>query len=237
MTACGLGYATSQSDPRDQTVADRVVNRIGYAYKNTQHFLPKIRSIPIFRKKHLIGSEGLSSRGKSLIWLVKLNAGVRYWIFERPGRDGYGLIGRSAMKIFAPWYSIVERFVGISGNYDGLDTLPDGDIFASMGIELLEKKSKKRIKVALILPWRNCGRCAAFGTTPKKFIWSKVEVNVMGTQPNCYRGCPFGGYSVVIQVLCLWAAKTGKSHAKDQDICGAFDYFMRWKKEKLLEFG
>src|SRR5690606_41454436 len=42
-------------------------------------------------------------------------------------------------KDLVPWYSYVEKFVGISGEYDGLDTLPDGVFLKSMGLNGTEK--------------------------------------------------------------------------------------------------
>jgi len=36
-------------------------------------------------------------------------------------------------------YSYVEKFVGISGNKDGLATLPDGEFFTGMGTDLCRK--------------------------------------------------------------------------------------------------
>ena len=45
--------------------------------------------------------------------------------FEGPARDSFAVDWPIRYKDLAPWYSYVEKFAGISGNKDGLDTLPD----------------------------------------------------------------------------------------------------------------
>ena len=47
--------------------------------------------------------------------------------FEANAKEGIAIDWPIRYDDLAPWYSHVEKFAGISGNHDGLDTLPDGE--------------------------------------------------------------------------------------------------------------
>ena len=53
--------------------------------------------------------------------------------FEGPARDGYATDWPIRYDDLAPWYSHVETFAGISGNFDNLETLPDGEFLTCHG--------------------------------------------------------------------------------------------------------
>ena len=102
-----------------------IANRC-YAFDEaTQHFFVKDKEHPYIQEKPFDWIRGYQVGGKSLIWARQTQRWSRFE-FENPARDGYAAwpIG---YKDLAPWYSHVEKFVGISGNKDGLETLPDGE--------------------------------------------------------------------------------------------------------------
>ena len=49
---------------------------------------------------------------------------------------GMTSIGRFRMRILAPWYDIVEKYVGITGAAEGNEMLPDGQFLPPMKMEL-----------------------------------------------------------------------------------------------------
>ena len=59
------------------------------------------------------------------------------------------LTGPIRYKTFAPWYSYVEPFVGISGSIENLPQLPDGHFMPPMEMNCIEKQVAERIKKAL----------------------------------------------------------------------------------------
>src|SRR3546814_7617120 len=83
---------------------------------------------------------GYQVGGKSLIWARQTQRWAEY-DFEGPARDGFAVDWPIRYADIAPWYSHVERFVGIAGNKDGLATLPDGEFLP--GYPLKDRKSTR----------------------------------------------------------------------------------------------
>ena len=64
--------------------------------------------------------------GRSLLW----GRQVYRWSdldFEANKKDGHGIDWPIRYQDIAPWYSYVEKFVGVSGEALGLPHLPDGE--------------------------------------------------------------------------------------------------------------
>ena len=71
--------------------------------------------------------------------------------FEGPARDGYAVDWPIRYKDLADWYSYVERFVGVSGNKDGLDILPDGDFLKPWESNVVEDYFSQQVKKHYIM--------------------------------------------------------------------------------------
>jgi choline dehydrogenase-like flavoprotein len=206
MTAAPWDMPHRNQIPRDQKLADPIVNRC-YAYKeDTQHFFAKDSEHPYVQEKPFDWIRGYQVGGKSLIWARQTQRWSRYE-FERPGRDGYAIEWPIGYQEIAPWYSHVEKFVGISGSYEGLETLPDGEFLPAWELNCVEKELQKRIKSAY--PERDPigGRCAHL-TKPSEIHLQQGRGQCMARN-QCYRGCPFGGYFSSNSGTLPWAAKTG----------------------------
>ncbi|MHA7129063.1 GMC oxidoreductase [Algoriphagus namhaensis] len=206
MTAAPWEMPHRNQIPRADKLADPVVNRC-YAYKeDTKHFFVKDSEHPYVQEKPFDWIRGYQVGGKSLIWARQTQRWSKYE-FERPARDGYGIEWPISYDDIAPWYSHVERFVGISGNYDGLETLPDGEFLPAWELNCVEKELQKRIKSAY--PERDPigGRCAHL-TKPKEIHLAQGRGQCMARN-QCYRGCPFGGYFSSNSGTLPFAAKTG----------------------------
>jgi choline dehydrogenase-like flavoprotein len=80
--------------------------------------------------------------------------------FEAPGRDGFAVDWPIRYNDLAPWYSYVEKFVGISGNRDGLETLPDSEVMKAWEMNCVEKHVQEKIKEAYKDRNFVIGRCA-----------------------------------------------------------------------------
>ena len=66
--------------------------------------------------------------------------------FEANAKQGIGVDWPIRYKDIAPWYSYVEKFVGISGNKDGVDTLPDGEFLPAWELTCVENHFKKTVE-------------------------------------------------------------------------------------------
>lgn len=82
--------------------------------------------------------------GKSLIW----GRQVYRWSdldFEANLRDGVGVDWPIRYADVAPWYDHVERFIGVSGQREGLAHLPDGQFLPPMALNCVEEHVRTRL--------------------------------------------------------------------------------------------
>ncbi|MDG3583356.1 MULTISPECIES: GMC oxidoreductase [Galbibacter] len=179
-----------------------------YNFKeDSQHFFTKDKEQPYIQEKPFDWIRGYQTGGKSLLW-ARQTQRLSDFDFEGPDRDGFAVDWPIRYKDLAPWYSYVEKFVGISGEYDGLETLPDGEFLKSMGLNATEQYFKE----VVAKKYNNqrhviYGRCAHI--TENKEIFMKQGRAMCQTRDLCRRGCPFGGYFSSNASTLPWAQKTG----------------------------
>jgi choline dehydrogenase-like flavoprotein len=130
---------------------------------------------------------GYQVGGRSLMW-GRQSYRWSNMDFEANAKDGIAVDWPVRYDEIAPWYSLVEKFAGISGSKEGLTHLPDGEFLPPMDLNCVEKDVAARIKSE----YKN----------QRQMIIGRVA-HVTGPLPgrsNCqYRskcdlGCPFGGY-------------------------------------------
>ena len=172
----------------------------------TQQFFVKDKEHPYVQEKPFDWIRGYQVGGKSLIWARQTQRWSRYE-FEAPERDGFAVPWPIGYDDLAPWYSHVEKFVGISGNRDGIDSLPDGEFLPPFELNCAEKHLQTSIHKNY--PDRRViiGRCAHL-TQPQP-VHLKQGRGQCQARHLCYRGCPYGGYFSSNSATLPWAAKTG----------------------------
>ena len=82
--------------------------------------------------------------GKSIIW----GRQVYRWSdldFEANLRDGIGVDWPIRYADIAPWYDLVDRFIGVSGQAEGLAHLPDGPFLPPMAMNCVESHVRDRM--------------------------------------------------------------------------------------------
>ena len=93
--------------------------------------------------------------GRSIMW----GRQVYRWSdldFEANLKDGHGVDWPIRYADIAPWYDHVERFIGITGNAEGLAQLPDGQFLPPMELNCVEQ----HVRDALQRTWgRERQRC------------------------------------------------------------------------------
>ena len=177
-----------------------------YAYdETTEHFFVKDKEHPYVQEKPYDWIRGYQVGGKSLLWARQTQRWSKY-DFEGPARDGFGNWPITYDDL-APWYTHVEFFAGISGNYDKLDTLPDGHFLPAWEMNDVEKKMQKAIMGKFTDRNVVQGRCAHL-TKPEP-IHIEQGRNQCQARSMCERGCPFGGYFSSNSSTIPWAQKTG----------------------------
>ncbi len=83
--------------------------------------------------------------GKSIIW----GRQVYRWSdldFEANLRDGIAVDWPIRYADIAPWYDHVERFIGVSGQAEGLAHLPDGPFLPPMALNCVEQHVQQRMR-------------------------------------------------------------------------------------------
>lgn len=193
-----------------------ILNR-NYAWdKTTEHFFVKDDVHPYIQKKHFNWVKGYQVGGKSLMWARM----VQRWSdfdFESNAQDGYGVDWPIRYKDIAPWYSYVEKFVGVSGNRDGIPQLPDGEFLPPFEMNCLEKHFKASIEER----WE--GRYAIISRQ------ANTTKRIHGRGPcmarlRCQRGCPLGGYFSSNSATIPAAIATGNMTLRPESVVHSIIY-------------
>jgi choline dehydrogenase-like flavoprotein len=144
--------------------------------------------------------------------------------FEANAKDGYGSNWPIRYKDIAPWYSYVEKFVGISGSKENLAQLPDGEFLPAMEMNCVEKMVKNNLKNKL-------GRDVIIGRTANH----TAKVGTRGPcqyRNKCHQGCPFSGYFSSNSATLPAAAATGNLTLRANSITTEVIYDKETKKAK-----
>lgn len=193
--------ARTQQMMKENPIASRC-----YAFDEaTEHFFVKDKEHPYIQEKPFDWIRGYQVGGKSLIWARQTQRWSRFE-FEAPARDGFAVDWPIRYGDLAPWYSHVEKFVGISGNKDGLETLPDGEFLEPWQLNAAEKTIQKKIHENYTGRQVIQGRCAHL-TKPNPVHLQQGRSQCQARN-ICYRGCPFGGYFSSNSATLPWAEKT-----------------------------
>jgi len=124
--------------------------------------------------------------GRSMLWA---RACYRWsdLYFEANLKDGIAVDWPIRYKDLEPWYDYVESFIGVSGNADGLQHLPDGKFLPPFEMNCVEKFFKQKIESSFSNRNVIIGRTANL-TKPVKGRGQCLA------RDACHRGCPYGAY-------------------------------------------
>ncbi len=140
--------------------------------------------------------------GRSLAW-YRLCYRFSNLDFKCASRDGYGEDWPISYEELAPYYDLVEEYIGVSGQAEGLPQLPDGKFLPPMplscGEELLKKAAKEKFGRVLTI-----GRQANL-TVPHR---GRPPCHYCGP---CERGCITKSYFSSPSVTLPAALATGRT--------------------------
>ena len=169
-----------------EVVEENPVASSCYAFNDgTQHFFVKDKEHPYEQIKPFHWIRGYQVGGKSLTW----GRWTQRWSdldFEANAKEGIAIDWPIRYADLAPWYSYVEKFVGISGNRDGIPHLPDGEFQPPMEMNCVERHFKESVE-------KNYDRHLITSRT------ANITRELPGRVPCqyrdlCARGCPYGAY-------------------------------------------
>jgi choline dehydrogenase-like flavoprotein len=166
-----------------------IQRRTGYTMTPAlKHWWPKDTEFPYTETKPFDWIRAYHVGGRSLLW-GRQSYRLSEMDFEANAKEGIAVDWPVRYKDIAPWYDHVEKFIGVSGQVEGLPQLPDGQFLQPMEMNCIEKHVKARIETRFPGRKMTIGR-AAHITTPGGH-------NGRGTcmsRNRCMRGCPFGAY-------------------------------------------
>jgi len=178
-----------------------------YAFReDNQHFFVRDTEHEYVQDKPFDWIRGYQVGGRSIMWARQ----TQRWSdldFEGPLRDGFAVDWPIRHNDLESWYSHVEKFVGIAGEKDGLDTLPDGEFLPSWEFSCVENHFKDVVKNKYNDRHVIFGRCAHL-TQPQEIHFQQGRGQCQN-RTECERGCPFGGYFNANSSTIPWAQKTG----------------------------
>lgn len=154
--------------------------------------------------------------GRSLIW----GRQVYRWSdldFSANKRDGHGIDWPIRYRDIAPWYSHVERFIGVTGQAEKLAQLPDGEFLPPMEMTAVEKVVKSRLEKHYNDRIMTIGR-AAILTEPHN---GRAGCHYCGI---CPRGCSVGAYFSTQSSTLPAARKTGNLTLLADSLVERIDY-------------
>ncbi|QEC69122.1 GMC family oxidoreductase [Panacibacter ginsenosidivorans] len=193
-----------------------------YAFdEGAQHFFVKDKEHPYIQEKPFDWIRGYQVGGKSLMWARETQRWSRFE-FEAPARDGYAVDWPIRYNDLAPWYTHVERFVGISGNMDGIENLPDGEFLPPWEFNCVEKSMQQKVNAYYKDRRMLMGRCT--NLTKAGELQLKQGRGPCQARNLCHRGCPYGGYFSSNSSTLPWAANTGNLTLRPESVVHSIIY-------------
>ncbi len=216
-------YPTATKDPWNLDHADRptqedlqkqgVQNRTTYTIRqSSKHWFVNDLENPYLETKRFDWMRGYHVGGRSIMW-GRQSYRWSPMDFEANAKDGHGVDWPVRYNEIAPWYDYVEKFIGVSGNLDGLDQLPDGQFLPPMELNCVEQHAKKAISEKLGR-YLTIGR-VAHATAP---LPHSPQRGTCQYRNLCIRGCPYGGYFSSVSSTLPAAEKTGNMTLRPNSI-------------------
>jgi glucoside 3-dehydrogenase (cytochrome c) catalytic subunit len=155
--------------------------------------------------------------GRSIMW----GRQVYRWSdldFTANARDGFGVDWPIRYRDIEPWYDYVERFIGITGQAEGLPQLPDGRFLPPMQMNCAERHVREKV-------------LAAFGGQRVLTIGrAAILTRSHGGREACHycgpceRGCITRSYFSSINVTLPVAGATGRLTLRPHSVVASVIY-------------
>jgi choline dehydrogenase-like flavoprotein len=166
--------------------------------------------------------------GRSLTWGRQTYRWSDY-DFIANKRDGHGTDWPIRYADIAPWYDLVEEFIGVSGAAEGLKQLPDGKFQPPMALNVVEQHVREAISQRWPERRLTIGRTA--NLTQEKEGRSKCQFRSI-----CARGCSYGAYFSTQSSTLPAAMKTGRLTVITDAVVEAVEYDAQTKRATGVRF-
>ncbi|MBB4099144.1 GMC family oxidoreductase [Sphingomonas kyeonggiensis] len=168
--------------------------------------------------------------GKSLIW----GRWSFRWSpadFEANKRDGIDGDWPIRYDDLAPWYSYVEKYIGVSGSRENLPYLPDSEFQPPMPMNIAEKWLKQRLETEF--PGRKLINTRLSNMTEDKPEQNRTKCQFRN---QCGNGCSFGAYFSTQAVTLPAARATGRLTLRADAVVTNLEYDAAKKRVTGVRF-
>jgi choline dehydrogenase-like flavoprotein len=186
----------------------------------TAHFFVKDADHPYIQEKPFTWVRGYQVGGKSLTW----GRACARWSptdFTAPQRYGYGIAWPIGYDDVAPWYSHVEKFIGVCGTREGIESMPDGEYLPAYELNCVEQHLRTVIAEKFGRHYVS-GRWAHI--TEAQAIHHEQGRGECLNRNLCMRGCPYGGYFSSNSSTLPWAKRTGNLTVRPYSVVHSIIY-------------
>lgn len=227
-------YPTMHKDPWDMPNGGKTPQKILKDYEKqsrwgihetTRHFYNKDSDHDYDEIKPFDWIRGTQLGGRSLIW----GRQTYRWSdldFEANSKDGFGVDWPIRYRDIEPWYSYVEKYIGISGEALNLPQLPDSDFLPPMELNCVENHLKESIANSHNDRLLTIGRVAHI----TKGIKEGASRTACQYRNRCDRGCPFGAYFSSNSSTLPAAEATGNMNLRPNSIVAEVLYDAKTQK-------
>lgn len=192
----------------------------GYG-EDTAHFFVDDADHPYAQEKPFDWIRGYQVGGKSLIWGRACQRWSRHE-FESPGKLGFGMSWPIGYDDVADWYTHVERFIGVCGNADGHEAMPDGDYLPPFEFNCAEQHLRDALHAHYTDRHVVQGRWAQL-SKPNPIHIAQGR-GTCQARNLCMRGCPYGAYFSSNASTLPWAQKTGNLTIRPDSVVHSIVY-------------
>lgn len=195
--------------PEEEAARDYPIQRQCFAVNEaTKQFWVKDSEHPYTTPegKPFAWIRGYHLGGRSIMW-GRQSYRLAPLDFEANKRDGHGVDWPIRYEDLAPWYSHIEKFVGVAGSKEGLAQLPDGEFLPEFELNDAEKQFKTALEKNF--PGRKMisGRCANLSEAQPQHL--ELGRAPCQNRSICERGCSFGANFTSLSSSLPAAKRTG----------------------------
>ncbi|MFK7924203.1 MAG: GMC oxidoreductase [Bacteroidia bacterium] len=220
-------YPTANADPWDLPNQNMVTqeeiaqhyfkqNRLSWWVKEDhKHLINKDDEYPYDEVNRFDWIRGHHVGGRSIMW----GRHCYRWSdidFEANAKEGFGVDWPIRYKDIAPWYDYAERFIGVSGQKEGLKQVPDGQFLPPFPLNCAEQHLRESVAKAfperVITPGR-VANLSEYDAAIHKGHRSQCQ-----SRGRCVRGCPYGAYFSSLSVTLPVAEETGNLSLRPDSI-------------------
>jgi choline dehydrogenase-like flavoprotein len=193
--------------------------RTGYTTRpHRSHWFVNDLEHPYNEEKRFDWMRGYHTGGRSITW-GRQSYRIGDLDFEANKKENIGVDWPVRYADIKPWYDKVEKYIGVSGQNEGIEQIPDGELLTPMHLNAVERDLQSKMSTWGEHYMLTIGRTAHItDDTPFK------GRNKCQYRNRCSAGCPFGAYFSSLASTLPAALETGNCEIRNNSIVHSLIY-------------